>query len=133
MPRSLSASDFVLALALSASLVSGYSFTFTSEPQQCADLSLQISGSGEPPYSVLIIPYGPTPLPDNVEVRTIVYQQFPDNESSYSFQLKYPATSQFVAVVSYNSHPSPTSRSVLTHSVLCLPGQRQLGLWLWWY
>ncbi|KAG8216791.1 hypothetical protein J3R82DRAFT_7038 [Butyriboletus roseoflavus] len=103
MPRSLPASEILLALALSASLVSGYSFTFTSQPQQCADLSLQISGSGEPPYSVLIIPYGPTPLPNNVEVRTIVYQQFPDNGSSYSFQLKFPATSQFVTVVSDNS------------------------------
>lgn len=109
MPRFLSTSEIVLALVLLASLVSGYSFTFTSEPQQCANLSLQISGSGEPPYSVLIIPYGPTPLPKNVEVRTIVYQQFSGDETSYSFQLKFPATSQFVAVVSHHSHPSPAS------------------------
>lgn len=106
MPRFRSAFQIVLALVLPASLVSGYSFTFTSEPQQCANLSLQISGSGEPPYSVLIIPYGPTPLANNVEVRTIVYQPFPGNESSYSFQLNYPATSQFVAVVSHHSHPT---------------------------
>lgn len=94
------------ALAFSVSLaavVSGFSFTFTSQPQQCANLSISISGAGTPPYSVLIIPYGPSPLPNNVEARTIVHEQFPDNSSSVSFQLKYPSTSQFVAVVSDSS------------------------------
>ena len=97
--------QFALSIALSASLVSAYSFTFTSQPQQCANLSLQISGSGEPPYSVLIIPYGPSPLANNVEVRTIVSEQFPGDASELSFQLKYPADSQFVAVVSHHSCP----------------------------
>ncbi|KIJ15865.1 hypothetical protein PAXINDRAFT_76738 [Paxillus involutus ATCC 200175] len=91
---------FALYLALSSSLVSGFSFTFTSQPQQCSNLSLQITGSGTPPYSVLIIPYGPTPLPNNIEARTIVYQEFSGDSSSVSFQLKYPTNSQFVAVVS---------------------------------
>ncbi|KAI6019848.1 hypothetical protein F5J12DRAFT_813617 [Pisolithus orientalis] len=94
------------ALAFSvclAAVVSGFSFTFTSEPQQCANLSLSITGAGTPPYSVLIIPYGPSPLPNNVEARTIVYEQFPGNSSSVSFQLKYPSTSQFVTVVSDSS------------------------------
>lgn len=107
----MSPSELVLAVLFSATLVSGYSFTFTSQPTQCANLSLQISGSGEPPYSVLIIPYGPTPLPNSVEVRTIVSQQFPGDGASISFQLKYPATSQFVAVVSlllpFHSRMSP--------------------------
>ncbi|KAH0835947.1 hypothetical protein J3R83DRAFT_9872 [Lanmaoa asiatica] len=103
MPRSPSVSRIALSLVLSASQVFGYSFTFTSQPQQCANLSLQISGSGVPPYSVLIIPYGPTPLPNNVEVRTIIYQQFSGDASSLSFQLEYPGNSQFVAVVSDNS------------------------------
>lgn len=89
-----------LSLVLLASLVSAFSFDFTSEPQQCANLSLTISGSGEPPYSVLIIPYGPSPLSSGVEVRTIISQQFPNDASSLSFQLKYPQNSQFVAVVS---------------------------------
>lgn len=97
----------VLAVLLSASLVSGYSFDFTSQPEQCANLSLEISGSGKPPYSVLIIPYGPTPLPNNVEVRTIVFQQFPGDDASLSFQLKYPANSQFVAIVRHLSLVQP--------------------------
>ncbi|KIJ58893.1 hypothetical protein HYDPIDRAFT_33732 [Hydnomerulius pinastri MD-312] len=100
MPRSLQALELALYLALSSHLVSGFSFTFTSQPQQCSNLSLDITGSGKPPYSVLIIPYGPTPLPNNIEARTIVYQQFSGDSSSVSFQLKYPANSQFVAVVS---------------------------------
>ena len=107
MPRSPFPFEFVLSIVLSASLVSGYSFTFTSQPQQCTNLSLEISGSGTPPYSVLIIPYGPTPLANSVEVRTIVYQQFPGDASSVSFQLKYPTNSQFVAVVSRRVFLSP--------------------------
>ncbi|KAI5996298.1 hypothetical protein EDD15DRAFT_510684 [Pisolithus albus] len=95
---------YALAFSVSlAAVVSGYSFTFTSEPQQCANLSLSITGAGTPPYTVLIIPYGPSPLPNNIEARTIVHQPFPDNSSSVSFQLKYPSTSQFVAVVSDSS------------------------------
>ncbi|KAG6336390.1 hypothetical protein ID866_2710 [Astraeus odoratus] len=90
----------VTSLSLSPSLASAFSFTFTSQPQQCANLSFTITGSGTPPYSVLIIPYGPSPLANNVEARTIVYQEFPDNSTSVSFQLKYPTNSQFVAVVS---------------------------------
>ncbi|KAF9239894.1 hypothetical protein BU15DRAFT_46185 [Melanogaster broomeanus] len=101
MRRSLQALlELAVYLALSSSLVSGFSFTFTSQPQQCSDLSIQISGSGTPPYSVLIIPYGPPPLPNNVETRTIVYQEFSGNSSSVTFQLKYPTNSQFVTVVS---------------------------------
>ncbi|KAG9313506.1 hypothetical protein JVU11DRAFT_5832 [Chiua virens] len=103
MPRSPFSSQSTISLILSASLVSAYSFTFTTQPQQCANLSLEISGSGQPPYSVLLIPYGPTPLPNNVEVRTIVSEQFPGDSTSLSFQLNYPTNSQFVAVVSDNS------------------------------
>lgn len=95
--------ELVLYLALPATVVSGFSFTFTSEPQQCSNLSLSISGSGTPPYSVLIIPVGPTPLQNNIEARTVVYQQFPGNSASISFQLKYPTNSQFVAVVSIHT------------------------------
>ncbi|KAI6043961.1 hypothetical protein EDC04DRAFT_2890376 [Pisolithus marmoratus] len=96
----LATSALVFSLA---AVVSGFSFTFTSQPQQCANLSISITGAGTPPYSVLIIPYGPSPLPNNVEARTIVYEEFPGNTSSVSFQLKYPTTSQFVAVVSDSS------------------------------
>ncbi|KAL4067072.1 hypothetical protein V8B97DRAFT_1874266 [Scleroderma yunnanense] len=100
MASSSSSLALALYLALSSSLVSGFSFTFTSQPTQCEDLSLSITGAGTPPYSILLIPYGPTPLPNNVEARTIVYQQFSGNSTSVTFQLKYPSSSQFVAVVS---------------------------------
>ncbi|KAH7925072.1 hypothetical protein BV22DRAFT_1011908 [Leucogyrophana mollusca] len=102
MPTSLAALEYALYLALSSSLplASAYSFTFTSQPQQCGTLSLDIQGSGSPPYSVLVIPYGPTTLPNNIEARTIVNQPFSGDSTSVSFQLKYPTNSQFVAVVS---------------------------------
>lgn len=101
-------------------LVSSYTWSFTSTPQQCGTLSLQVSGSGSPPYSVLVIPYGPTPLPNNTEVRTIVYQQFDGSSTATSFQLKYPTTSQFVAVVSdstgFGSGGTSVAASVMSSS-----------------
>lgn len=105
-------------LALSMSLASGFSFTFTSEPTQCANLSLSISGAGTPPYSVLLIPYGPSPLPNNVEARTIVYEQFSGNSASVSFQLKYPSSSQFVAVVSIRVARAITPRLMSVFTTL---------------
>ncbi|KIY47393.1 hypothetical protein FISHEDRAFT_74693 [Fistulina hepatica ATCC 64428] len=76
-----------------------YSWKFTSSPQQCSNLTIDITGSGgSPPYHVLVIPFGASPLSDGIEVRRIVEEVF--NDSSVSFQLKYPESSQLVAVVS---------------------------------
>ncbi|KAG6830374.1 hypothetical protein H0H92_001011 [Tricholoma furcatifolium] len=87
-------------LALPA-LASAYTWSFDAPPQQCSNLTISVSGSdGKPPYRVLIVPFGPTPLQNNVEVRTIIDQPFPDGATSVSFPLNYPADSQFVAVVS---------------------------------
>lgn len=64
-------------------------------------MTISITGSGGvPPYSVLIIPFGGTPLPNNVEARTILSEKFDGSSTSISFKLNYPALSQFVAVVS---------------------------------
>ncbi|EGN92853.1 hypothetical protein SERLA73DRAFT_98611 [Serpula lacrymans var. lacrymans S7.3] len=102
MPSASISSSLVLFLL--PSLVSAFSFQFTSQPTQCGNLSIAITdGTGQPPYSVLIIPYGSSPLPNNVEARTIVNQPFSGDSTDVSFQLKYPATSQFVAVVSDSS------------------------------
>ena len=77
-----------------------YSWSFQSTPQQCSNLTVSISGSdGKPPYRILILPFGPSPLANNIEARTILDIPFNGQESSLSFQLKYPEDSQFVAVV----------------------------------
>ena len=89
-----------LGLLLTPSLVSAYSFVFNSAPRQCQNMSVSITGSGSPPYSLLIIPVGPTPLANSVEVRKITQLNFTGTESSLSTQLKFPENSQFVAVVS---------------------------------
>ncbi|KAH9171382.1 hypothetical protein EDB89DRAFT_2243560 [Lactarius sanguifluus] len=60
-------------------------------------------GSGQPPYSLLLVPSGPTPLPNNTEVRTIQNISFPGTSTSLSFKLNYPENSSFVAVVSDSS------------------------------
>ncbi|KAJ7719185.1 hypothetical protein DFH07DRAFT_973019 [Mycena maculata] len=88
------------ALALSSPLLaSAYTWSFTSTPTQCANVSISVDG-GSPPFQILIIPYGSTPLPNAIEARKIQDQPFPGTSSSVSFQLNYPADSQFVAVVS---------------------------------
>ncbi|KAH9074156.1 hypothetical protein EDB83DRAFT_2312513 [Lactarius deliciosus] len=79
---------------------SAYTWQFTSQPRQCQNLSIDVQGSGQPPYSLLLIPNGPSPLPKNTEVRTIQNIPFPGSSSSLSFNLNYPEGSSFVAVVS---------------------------------
>ncbi|KZT23656.1 hypothetical protein NEOLEDRAFT_1069029 [Neolentinus lepideus HHB14362 ss-1] len=88
-------------VALYPSLAAAYSFDITSTPRQCQTFGVSISGSGSPPYSLLVIPYGASPLPNNIEARRIVQQNF--TGSSTSFQLKYPTNSHFVAVMSDSS------------------------------
>ncbi|THH17568.1 hypothetical protein EW146_g3282 [Bondarzewia mesenterica] len=96
----LSPALFFASFSLFPTFSYAYTWNFDSAPRQCEDLSLSISGSGQPPYSLLIIPSGPSPLANNVEARTI--QSIPFNTStSLSFKLAYPANSTFVAVVSF--------------------------------
>jgi len=85
-------------------LSSAFTWSFNAPPQQCGNLSITISGSGQPPYRVLILPFGPSPLPNNTEVRKIIDQPFPSNTATeVTWQLNYPANSQLVAVVSDQS------------------------------
>lgn len=92
----------VLSLLAFPALSAAYSWNFKANPQQCSNLTISIAGSdGQPPYRVLIIPFGPTPLANNVEARTILDVPFEGNSNTISFQLKYPANSQLVAVVSF--------------------------------
>lgn len=90
----------LLTLALLPCLSAAYSFDFESTPVQCGNLSISITGSGTPPYSVLVIPFGPSPLTNNTEVRKIAQHNFTGSSTSISFELSYPEDSQFVAVVS---------------------------------
>jgi len=62
-----------------------------------------VGSGGVPPYRLLVLPSGPTPLSSGVEVRKILDVPFPDSSTTLSFQLNYPANSQFVAVVSDNT------------------------------
>ncbi|KAH8101119.1 hypothetical protein BXZ70DRAFT_1007516 [Cristinia sonorae] len=86
--------------ALLPSMAAAFSFNFDNTPTQCGNLSLSVTGAGTPPYRVLIVPFGASPLPGNIEARKITEQTFSANATSVSFQLKFPENSQFVAVVS---------------------------------
>ena len=88
-PRILPA---LAALAPLASLAAAYSFNIVSTPRQCRNLEVDITGTGSPPYTLLIIPIGPTPLSNLKEVRLITNVPF-NSSTSVSFQLKFPENS----------------------------------------
>ena len=90
------------AAALCASSAAGYSFNFTSSAQQCRDFSVVITGQGSPPYTLLLLPVGPstkTHLPTLATFNTT---------TSISITLKYPGLTQLVAVVSSYSNIPPS-------------------------
>jgi hypothetical protein len=89
-----------LPLAIYLRVASGFSFTINNIPQQCSYLNISITGSGQPPYTAYVLPYGPSPLPNNTEPREVLTQPFIGNATSLTFQLTYPEYSQFVIVVS---------------------------------
>ena len=90
---------FLLTFSLST-LSAAYSWNFVTPPQQCSNLTVSLVGSGGvPPYRILVLPFGATPLSTGVEVRTILDVAFPNNSTTVSFPLNYPANSQLVAVV----------------------------------
>ncbi|KAH9941607.1 uncharacterized protein BXZ73DRAFT_41530 [Epithele typhae] len=95
-----SAIRHTLAVLPFAAVAAAYSFNIVSTPRQCQTLEVDITGSGgSPPYSLLLVPTGPTPLANQVEARRITEVPF-NTSSSVSFQLKFPENSQFIAVVS---------------------------------
>lgn len=96
---------FTVSLATSfyQTTVNGYSFSIANTPQQCQNLTISISGSGTPPYRAVIIPFGPSPLQNNVEVRKIMDLNFTGSSTLLSFKFPYPENSQFVVVVSLYS------------------------------
>jgi hypothetical protein len=112
-------------------LANAYTWQFTNQPRQCQTVSVAVEGSGQPPYSILLIPTGPTPLPNNTEVRTIQNINFTGSSTTLSFKLTYPENSSFVAVVR-----SYLSRHIF--SVVCsyrstlFAAQRQQRFWLRW-
>jgi hypothetical protein len=123
---------FLTVILLLPLLVNAYTWQFTSQPRQCQDVSLSVQGSGgQPPYSLLIIPTGPSPLPNNTEVRTIQNIPFSGTSTALSFNLNYPENSSFVAVV--RSYLSRHIFSVISsYRPTLFAGQRQERFWYRW-
>jgi hypothetical protein len=65
-------SSKLLTLLLFPTLITAFSWQFQNSPAQCQNASITLDGSGQPPYSILLVPVGPSPLANNIEVRTIV-------------------------------------------------------------
>jgi hypothetical protein len=113
-------------------LINAYTWQFTSQPRQCQNLSLSVQGSGgQPPYNLVIIPTGPSPLPNNTEVRSILNIPFSGTSTTLSFKLNYPENSSFVAVV--RSYLSRHIFSVIfSYRSTSFAGRRQERLWYRW-
>ncbi|KAF8625269.1 hypothetical protein AX15_005473 [Amanita polypyramis BW_CC] len=88
-------------LSIHPRLATAYSWQVNTPPKQCSNLSITIVGSdGLPPYTILILPHGPSPLQNNTEVRAVINRPLEGNTTTFSFPINYPAGSEFVAVVS---------------------------------
>lgn len=87
-----------LPLFLLPSLAAAYSFNIDNTPRQCQNLTVSITGTGQPPYNLIVIPFGPTPLSTGKEARKIIQQNFTGN--SVTFPLNFPVDSQFIVQVS---------------------------------
>ena len=113
-------------------LLNAYTWQFTSPPIQCKNVTLSIQGSGgQPPYSLMIIPTGASPLP-NTEVRALQNIPFPGTSTTLSFNLNYPENSTFVAVVC--SYLSCHIVSVMSsYRPTLFAGQRQKRFWYRWH
>ncbi|KAF7767950.1 hypothetical protein Agabi119p4_7193 [Agaricus bisporus var. burnettii] len=101
-------------LASSLQGAHAYSWNLRSDAKQCRNATIVLNGSGgKPPYKLLMIPYGATPL--KVEARRIVEQVFATgDQTSGEIMVNYPADSQFVAVVSDASGFGTGGTSVAT-------------------
>lgn len=72
---------------------SAFSFSFTSTPTQCSDVTVEWDG-GQAPFTLLLVPVGHV----DPETRVII-QEDVSSGNSVTFTLNYPAQSQFVAVL----------------------------------
>ncbi len=91
---------YFLLLTLTLCGAYAYTWSFKNAPSQCGQLNIAIAGDdGAPPFHILIAPFGPTVLPNDVDGRQILDIPFPDSKREVEFILTYPASSQFVAVV----------------------------------
>ena len=116
-------------------LVNAYTWQFTSPPLQCKNVTLSVQGSGgQPPYSLMIIPTGASPLP-NTEVRALQNIPFPGTSTTLSFNLNYPETSTFVAVVRsyFLSLPDFLRHFLISAPHIVFAGQRQERVWHRWH
>ena len=90
----------LLLLTLVFREVDAYTWSFEETPSQCGQITVAVSGSdGTPPFRLLVVPFGPSLLPDGVEPRSVLDLPFSGNQNNVQFQLTYPKNSQFVAVV----------------------------------
>ncbi|KAF9524375.1 hypothetical protein CPB83DRAFT_820274 [Crepidotus variabilis] len=86
-------------LLLAISRTSAYTWKFQQQPRECSNLTVSVKG-GQPPYRLLIVPSGMYEGDPNTDPRRILQHAFTGNDKEATFQLKYPVSSQFVALVS---------------------------------
>ena len=86
---------WLLTILLSYFILPSYVFTFyfTGNPTQCANMTVEWTG-GQPPFTLLLVPVGHL----YPETRRIIQSDI-QSGNSVSFVLDFPAQSRFVAVL----------------------------------
>ena len=115
--RTVSASSLATTILFqviwSLVVVSAFTFTFSNKPTQCSSLTVNMIG-GTAPYRLNLIPAGPLPG-GGPEIRTIVDVAFSDKTFNLD-ALKFPADSQFIAMVSDAHGKNPSDVVALRRS-----------------
>ena len=86
----------LLSISTLVSLAAAYSFTLAANPVQCQQFVVNVTGQGQPPYSLLVVPVGESTVPTNVVA--------PSGATSFTIAaFPYPAGQQVVFTVSHAS------------------------------
>ena len=116
-----------LLIVAAASGAQAYNWKISPEsPQQCATASVTVTNVNDSvlPLDLLLIPYGPLPLPDASKTIYEIPLNGP-NPYSIDFQLKYPAGTQLLYLVNAILLHGPLTR----RSISPLFKQRVLGIY----
>ncbi|KAH8823286.1 hypothetical protein DL96DRAFT_1469348 [Flagelloscypha sp. PMI_526] len=95
---------FIFIYFASVALAYPYTWKFENNPTQCQSLRVRIQGdwTSNPPYRLLLVPFGTWPAKYNGQQpapQLFTFSAAENNSWTLDFQLRYPVDSQLVAVV----------------------------------
>ena len=98
----------LFSLLAAADIARAFTFSFATPPSQCMNATVQWTG-GNPPYKLLLVPTGRL----HPEIRTIADYTI-NAGNRFSFPVRYPENSTFVAVMSDSTSFSAGGTTLVT-------------------